>query len=440
MLRFAVLADDLKTDKMIESAQSCSVLKTISKEMSQTTFLLSRIMWSRVLFLVIVPAYGLAQVIWTPLRLPTFCWAVFWYILTGVGVTAGYHRLWAHTSYSATLPLRIFLALAGIGAMEESIRWWAAKHRSHHRYTDTDKDPYTVQDGFWHAHMGWLLLKKESIDGRVDISDLDSDPVVVWQNKHSLWLQVLMGMVIPVSIAGLCWNDWWGGFIYAGILRVFAVQQATFCVNSLAHWLGESPFDDRHSPKDHYITAFFTFGEGYHNFHHSFPSDYRNALEWYQYDPTKWVIRFWKYVGLAFDLKEFRASEVEKSRLQQSQKSLDAMQEDLTRRLGDMDWGIPMDGLPVMEWEEYVRLTKEDGKMLVAIAGVIHDVGDFVTQHPGGKALIKSGVGKDATASFNGGVYSHSKIARNMLAGLRVAVLHGGGEVEVWKSQPTSAV
>lgn len=123
--------------------------------------------------------------------------------------------------------------------------------------------------------MGWMIFKSDSkAVGRVDISDLDEDPVVVWQHKNYLPVAFFFGLALPTMIASI-WGDWLGGLVYAGILRFFFVQQATFCVNSLAHWIGEQPFDDRRSPRDHMLTAFVTLGEGYHNFHHEFPSDYR---------------------------------------------------------------------------------------------------------------------------------------------------------------------
>ncbi|UZP42211.1 hypothetical protein NXS19_010027 [Fusarium pseudograminearum] len=232
-------------------------------------------------------------------------------------------------------------------------------------------------------------------------------------------------LLLPAIVAGLGWGDWWGGLVYAGILRVCFVQQATFCVNSLAHWLGDQPFDDRNSPRDHVITALVTLGEGYHNFHHEFPSDYRNAIEWWQYDPTKWSIWLWKQLGLAYELKEFRANEIEKGRVQQLQKKLD-------QKRATLDWGIPLEQLPVVDWDDFVAQSKA-GKGLVAIAGVIHDVTDFIKDHPGGKALINSAIGKDATAIFNGGVYLHSNAAHNLLSTMRVGVLRGGCEVEIWK-------
>jgi len=234
-----------------------------------------------------------------------------------------------------------------------------------------------------------------------------------------------MALIVPTLVCGLCWNDWAGGFIYAGILRIFFIQQATFCVNSLAHWLGDQPFDDRNSPRDHVITALVTLGEGYHNFHHEFPSDFRNAIEWWQYDPTKWCIWIWKQLGLAYDLKKFPHNEIEKGRLQQIQKKLD-------QKRATLDWGIPLENLPVVSWDDFVAESK-NGKAWVVVAGVIHDVGKFIADHPGGKALINSAIGKDATAIFNGGVYNHSNAAHNLLSTMRVGVIRGGCEVEIWK-------
>jgi stearoyl-CoA desaturase (delta-9 desaturase) len=236
--------------------------------------------WLNVILIVGVTLAGLVMAWWSPLYPKTAMLAVAYYFATTLGITAGYHRLWAHTSYSASLPLKIVLAAVGGGAVKGSIRWWARYHRAHHRYTDTDKDPYSVKKGLLYSHFGWMLMKQNlKRIGRTDISDLDNDTVVVWQHKHYLSIVVFMGLIFPTLVAGLCWNDWLGGFVYAGILRMFFVQQATFCVNSFAHWLGDQPFDDRNSPRDHIITAILTLGEGYHKFHHEFPSDYRNAIE-----------------------------------------------------------------------------------------------------------------------------------------------------------------
>jgi stearoyl-CoA desaturase (delta-9 desaturase) len=274
--------------------------------------------------------------------------------------------------------------------------------------------------------MGWMVLNQDPQKiGRVDISDLNHDPVVTWQHRHYIEVAMFMAFIFPCLVAGIGWGDWKGGLIYAGILRLFVVQQATFCVNSLAHWLGDQPFDDRNSPRDHVITALVTLGEGYHNFHHEFPSDYRNAIEWHQYDPTKWSIWVWKQLGLASNLKTCRRNEIEKGRLQQLQKKLD-------QKRVTIDWGIPLEDLPMIEWDDYASRTM-NGEALIAVAGVIHDVTDFIKDHPGGKAMIGSAIGKDATAIFNGGVYNHTNAAHNLLSTMRIGVLRGGVEVEAWK-------
>ena len=122
------------------------------------------------------------------------------------------------------------------------------------------------------------------------------------------------------------------------------VSQSTFAVNSLAHWLGESTFDDKHTPRDHLVTAFVTLGEGYHNFHHQFPMDYRNAVKWYQWDPTKWFIAVCNKLGLASHLRVFPEQEIDKGRLTMQLKKLKARQDTL-------EWPMDSNDLPVINWE-----------------------------------------------------------------------------------------
>lgn len=183
--------------------------------------------------------------------------------------------------------------------MQGSVLWWSRTHRAHHRYTDTSRDPYAVERGFFHAHIGWTLFKSDLPKGRVEITDLRKDPVVVWQHRYYHLIGLVMGFIMPAMIPGLCWGDWSGGLYFATMARLTAVHhvcsvplkfqgatdkllpnQCTFCINSVAHWLGDTPYDDKHSARDHLISAVLTLGEGYHNFHHQFPSDYRNAVHW----------------------------------------------------------------------------------------------------------------------------------------------------------------
>lgn len=206
-------------------------------------------------------------------------------------MSIGYHRLWSHRSFTASPTLRLFLALAGASSVQGSILNWCQMHRAHHRYVDTPKDPYNVQKGIWWSHMGWLIFKPDpKLKGHVEIPDLLKDEVVMWQHRNFAFLCLFTSYALPFLIAKFGWNDGLGGLLYAGIIRAFLFQQATNCVNSLAHWLGDQPYADETSPRDHIFTALVTFGEGYHNFHHEFPADYRNGIRWFDYDPTKWLI------------------------------------------------------------------------------------------------------------------------------------------------------
>lgn len=352
--------------------------------------------------------------------------SVVYYFITGLGITAGYHRLWAHRAYNASLPLQYFLACAGAGSVQGSIRWWSRGHRAHHRYTDTKLDPYSAHEGFWWAHIGWMLIKPRGKIGVADISDLTKNPVVRWQHKNYLSLMVFFGLGFPTLVAGLGWGDWWGGLFFAAAARLVFVHHSTFCVNSLAHWLGETPFDNKHTPKDHFITALCTVGEGYHNFHHQFPMDFRNAIKWYQYDPTKWFIWTSSKLGLASHLKTFPDNEIKKGQYTMKLQLLEEQSKEIK-------WPKHSNDLPVISWEDFQAESKD--RSLVAIHGFIHDVSSFIEDHPGGAHLVKRSIGTDATTAFFGGVYDHSNAAHNLLAMMRVGVLEGGMEVEHLKLQ-----
>ncbi|KAL9485337.1 hypothetical protein ACSS6W_004126 [Trichoderma asperelloides] len=312
-----------------------------------------------------------------------------------------YHRLWSHRSFTASPSLRFFLALAGASSVQGSILNWCQMHRAHHRYVDTPKDPYNVNKGIWWSHMGWLIFKPDpNLKGPVEISDLLKEEVVIWQHRNFPFLCLFTSYALPFLIAKLGWNDGLGGLLYAGIIRVFLFQQATNCVNSLAHWLGDQPYADATSPRDHIFTALVTFGEGYHNFHHEFPADYRNGIRWFDYDPTKWCISLWAWLGLASHLQEFEANEINKAIFQQKWK--------LVERLKcQINWGLSLDILPIYSWSEFEALCISHGgsKHLICISGVIYDVERFIENHPGGRTLLAAHIGKDATASFHGGAY-----------------------------------
>ncbi len=242
--------------------------------------------------------------------------AIVLFYFTGMSITAGYHRLWSHKTYDAHISVRIILAIGGAMALQNSILHWSSDHRVHHRHVDdNDKDPYSARKGLWFAHMGWMLREYQShrYDDYSNCRDLQKDPVVMWQ--HNYYLPIVL--VANFGITGLL--GWMNGdvismILFAGVFRLFMVHHVTFFINSLAHFWGSQPYTDKNTARDNGILAFFTFGEGYHNYHHIFEYDYRNGIYWWQFDPTKWLIRGLSFVGLTTNLRRVPEERIEKAR------------------------------------------------------------------------------------------------------------------------------
>ena len=235
-------------------------------------------------------------------------WAWFWAFIflwgNGLGITAGYHRLWAHRAYEAHPLLKVFYALFGGMAVQNSILIWASMHRIHHQHVDhVDHDPYSAKRGLWFSHIGWMLRDYPSSALNFENArDLKADKVVMWQHRH--YLAVVLGMNIGLPLAlGLAYGDVWGFLLVAGFLRLVVNHHVTFFINSLAHFWGRQPYTSENSARDNDFLAFLTYGEGYHNYHHLFQWDYRNGIRWWHWDPTKWLIAACASVGLAKNLR-----------------------------------------------------------------------------------------------------------------------------------------
>ncbi|KAB8256230.1 hypothetical protein BDV32DRAFT_141422 [Aspergillus pseudonomiae] len=273
-----------------------------------TGCLLRSVDWFQLAFLAFPPLllyYGSSHVHY---QSKTLIWQVLLQFLGGVSITAGYHRLWSHRSYQASRPLKYFLAAFGASTCQWSIMWWVRHHRAHHRYVDTDRDPYNAKRGLFYSHVGWLLMRNgEQTWGKVDLSDLKEDPIVVWQQRYYVAIAAITGLILPVSVAHFGWDDLRGGLVYATCFRLVWTWHVTFCINSLAHWAGTQPFSTRSSARNNWLLGFVSLGEGWHNFHHAFPYDYRNGVHWYQADITKWCIWVWEKLGLAKNLKRIHS-------------------------------------------------------------------------------------------------------------------------------------
>jgi stearoyl-CoA desaturase (delta-9 desaturase) len=227
------------------------------------------------------------------------------FILTGFSITAGYHRLFAHKTFEAKWPLRLMVLLFGAGAFENSVIEWTSDHRRHHKHVDHDEDPYNIQKGFFHAHMGWILFKLNAEPPLDNVPDLERDPLVRWQHRYVHVLAVLVGFVLP-TVAGFLYNGWvgaLGGLLIGGVARIVATQHTTFFINSACHCMGRQPYSTKCSARDSFFLALFTLGEGYHNYHHEFQYDYRNGVKPWQWDPTKWLIWVLSKLGVTSQLR-----------------------------------------------------------------------------------------------------------------------------------------
>ncbi|MGQ4276755.1 acyl-CoA desaturase [Pseudidiomarina sp. E22-M8] len=244
----------------------------------------------------------------------------------GISITAGYHRLWAHRTYDAHWSLRLLFALGGALAVQNSALHWSSDHREHHKHVDdNDKDPYSAKRGFWYSHIGWMLREYHAsrYHDYNNVKDLQKDPIVMWQHRHYLALTLLTSIGWPIAI-GLMLGDVWGAVILVGFARLVINHHTTFFINSLAHIWGKQPYTDRNTARDNGFLAFLTFGEGYHNFHHIFSADYRNGIRWWQFDPTKWLIRSCSWLGLTHNLKRTHGYQIEKAKIEMQFKKLTA--------------------------------------------------------------------------------------------------------------------
>jgi len=243
-------------------------------------------------------------------------WAVLLLAANGMSITAGYHRLWAHRAYKAHPIVKWFFAIFGGMAVQNSILYWATGHRNHHRHVDDrDEDPYAATRGFWYSHMGWMLRDYPS--SQLDfkrVPDLLDDKVVMFQDKHYHWFAFAPNLIIPIGL-GLMYGDIWGFVLVAGFLRLVVSHHFTFFINSLAHIWGRRPYTTTNTARDNDFLAFFTWGEGYHNYHHIFQYDYRNGIRWWQWDPTKWLIAGLARLGLTRDLKRVPEVKIQQARV-----------------------------------------------------------------------------------------------------------------------------
>ena len=213
------------------------------------------------------------------------------------GITAGYHRYFAHRTYKTSRAFQFFLALLAQTSSQKGVLWWAAHHRVHHKLSDQPGDVHSpIQNSFWYAHVGWLFAGTE--ETRWDkIRDFAKYPELRWLNKY--WA------VPPTALAVFCFLiAGWPGLFIGFFLSTVLLWHNTFLINSLTHVWGKKRFDTTDESRNSWVTAILTLGEGWHNNHHHYQSSCRNGFYWWEIDVTYYVIKMLSWVGLVWDVRE----------------------------------------------------------------------------------------------------------------------------------------
>jgi len=249
------------------------------------------------------------------LRWPDLVAFAITYLLTGLGITVGFHRLLTHRSFKTSAALRALFAALGSAAVEGPVIEWVANHRKHHRFSDRPGDPHSPHvdrasgwkgaiAGLYHAHLGWILGGDALADRERYARDLLADPVVCFIDRTFL-LWVLAGLAFPFALGVALTGTLLGGLaalLWGGAVRMFCLHHSTFSINSLCHFFGARHFATADESRNLLWLALPTFGEAWHNNHHAFPTSARHGLRWWQLDPSAWLIAALARAGLVWDV------------------------------------------------------------------------------------------------------------------------------------------
>ncbi|KAL1459814.1 hypothetical protein WDU94_011768 [Cyamophila willieti] len=289
----------------INATPTDTLLQSYTEKQNQGTVVWFRVF--RLAYIHISGLYGL-YLVFTSALLATINFAFLLHLAGTLGVMSGAHRLWSHQSFKANIPLRVILMLFFSLSCQSSAFSWARNHRIHHKYSETNADPHNAKRGFFFSHCGWVMVHvhpefKEKAK-QIGISDLLADPLVMFQHRYYLWLLPIV-VVIPLLLPMYWWGESLSNSWHVVImLRLTATFNCTFLINSVAHIWGNRPYDKFINPSQNLGVAIAALGEGWHNYHHVFPWDYKAAeLGNYSTNITTMFIDFFAWIGWAYDLK-----------------------------------------------------------------------------------------------------------------------------------------
>jgi stearoyl-CoA desaturase (delta-9 desaturase) len=228
------------------------------------------------------------------------------YVLTGLGITVGFHRLLTHRSFEAVKAVNVIFLILGSMAVQGRAIDWAANHLKHHAHSDEEGDPHSPLEGFFHAHMGWIFTAPDADRERYCKRHM-ADPIISFVDRTFL-LWVALGLIIPFMLGG------WMGLLWGGFVRIAVVNHVTWAVNSVCHTFGDRPFDIKDESRNNWLVGLLAFGEGWHHNHHAFPAMAYHGMSWRQFDLSAIVIRTLEKLKLVWNVKTPSPALIERRR------------------------------------------------------------------------------------------------------------------------------
>ena len=325
--------------------------------------------WDIFLFIVI---YHIAILACIPAAISAASWGaaalfLITYIIGGMSITVGYHRLYAHKAYAANPFFEWCVLLGSALSMEMSALKWSHDHRIHHNHVDTDKDPYSIKKGFWYAHVLWLFDYQRDYQPSL-IPDLLKNPRVVLQDRY--YGLFVVGVNLAVFGIGCLFMSPFASFYFGVLLRMAMIHHSTWFINSLCHTIGSKTYARELSAVDNALLALVTFGEGYHNYHHAFAADYRNGIRWYHFDPSKWTIWLASKLGMADKLRVINDVALQKALVLKDKKmiiehleeEMDAVAAELKAKLEEVSAAFEDKAAAIMLKARELKQASEDQK------------------------------------------------------------------------------
>jgi len=306
--------DDLKdhddshdSGHVTESEDNEETFEKLGKQ-DEEPLVKQEIVWKNIVkFIILHTLAGYSLTLFPSLGLYSWLWLLTTYLVSGLGITAGAHRFWSHKTFKAKLPLRLFLVFANSMAGENSIYIWSRDHRTHHKFSETDADPHNAKRGFFFSHIGWLCVRKHprvtSAGKTINMADLEADSLVMFQHHHYMVWFTTCAFIFP-SIVPTLWGESLVTAYFIAVLRYVGVLHFTWLVNSAAHMFGMKPYDASIGPTENMGVSVLALGEGFHNYHHTFPYDYSTSEWGLNLNFTTAFIHLMHTIGQAYDLRK----------------------------------------------------------------------------------------------------------------------------------------